>query len=167
MVLSRSLVVPLVAVIGVALIDGVVASGGSLFGHFWTIWLIVGGLAALVIVTLAAQIEAACDVFDPMAEAHFTYVDGQTLLVATALIVVGVAVFLGTCIPDALAGLAREEVRAFGRWVGSVTIIMGFALAIARGTVGTRSGTMAAAMPEMPSAQPQEPPAHDAAGRAA
>ena len=65
------------------------AAGFSSSLRAWGGWPIVGGLAVLVIAALVGQVQAAADAADdPEAEAHFADVDGQTMLLAAALVIV-------------------------------------------------------------------------------
>lgn len=134
MFLNRNVLLPLAALIGAAIVDGVFAAGIGSPARAWTAWPVVGGLAALVIAALVFQVQAATDV-DPDADAYFAAVDGQTALLAATLVIVGIALLLGTTAPGnppAAGGLA------FPAWAGVVTALMGFVLTFAKLAIGAR-----------------------------
>lgn len=150
--LSRTIVLPLAALIGAALVDGAFAAGAGFLGSGWTVWPIVGGLAALVIVALTAQVQAARAEDAPEADAYFALVDGQTALVSAALVVIGLALLFAACAPDIAA--QSEGARAFVGWAGFVTATMGFVLAAAKSAIGTRKNACASPLP--PGIRPQD-----------
>jgi hypothetical protein len=124
------MMLPLSVLIGAALVDGALLGGARFPGPAWAIWAIVGGLAALVIATLAAQVRAAAPDIDNEADHVFAAVDGQTELIAAALVTVGFALLLGAWAPR--GGLA------FVAWAGIATAAMGFSLAIFKCVIGAR-----------------------------
>lgn len=128
--LSRTVMLPLTALIGAAIVDGAVLGGARFPGPAWAVWAIVGGLAALVIATLAAQVRAAAPAIEDEADHVFAAVDGQSELIASALVIVGFALLLGAWAPR--GGMA------FAAWAGIATVAMGFALAIFKCVIGAR-----------------------------
>lgn len=134
--LSRHLLLTLAALVGAAIVDGMLGAGWGFFGRAWIGWLIVGGLAAIVIAAIGAQVHALPAEAHTEADAYYAAVEGQTELIASALIIIGIALLLGTCAPTgALGGGAAAE---FTVWAGLVTLLMGVALAIAKRTIGGR-----------------------------
>ncbi|MEZ5786713.1 MAG: hypothetical protein R3D62_09680 [Xanthobacteraceae bacterium] len=163
MFLSRNLLLPLAALIGAAIVDGVFAAEIGSPARAWAGWPIVGGLAVLVIAALVAQVRAATD-DDPDADAHFTAINGQTTLLAAALVVAGIALLLGTTAP----GNPPANELAFPAWAGVVTVLMGFVLTVAKHMIGIRR-TAPFVEPWTPGGphwspreRPRAHPAHDA-----
>jgi hypothetical protein len=169
MFLSRNLLLPLTALIGAAIVDGVFAAGIGSPARAWTGWPIVAGLAVLVIAALYAQVQAATD-DDPDAGAHFATVDGQTTLLAATLVIAGIALLLGTTAPG---NPPQTGDLAFPAWAGAITMLMGFVLTIAKAVIGARKIAPFAG-PWTPNAsrwtapeKPQAQPAPDTAGHPA
>lgn len=128
--LSRTVTLPLAALVGAAVVDGAFMTRPGIVS-VWTAWAIVGGLAALVIAALAAQVRAAAAEVEGEADDAFAAIDGQTGLIAAALVIVGVALFL----------VAFAPVRggtAFAAWAGFVAAAMGITLAIVKCAIGGR-----------------------------
>lgn len=121
---------PLAALISAAVVDGALL-GRPAITPVWTAWTIVGGLAALVIAALAAQVRAAAAEVEGEADDAFAAVDGQTGLIAAALVIAGVAVFLVAFAPP-------RGGAAFAAWAGVVAAAMGFTLAIGKCVIGGR-----------------------------
>lgn len=134
MFLSRNLLLPLAALTGAAIVDGVFAAGIGSPARAWAGWPVVGGLAVLVIAALIAQVRAATD-DDPDADAHFTAVNGQTTLLAATLVIAGIALLLGTTAPG---HPPQTGDLAFPAWAGVVTVLMGFVLTVAKHMIGIR-----------------------------
>jgi hypothetical protein len=131
---TRTLLLPLAVLVGAAVIDGAIASGGGGFvGPGLSAWPIVGGLAMLVIVTLATQVKAVAEVEPTEHGARFATITGQTAVVAVGLMVVGLALLMGSCAPDLGA---RTGGLPFAAWAGFATLSMGIVLAIARSALG-------------------------------
>lgn len=136
MLLSRNLLLPLAALIGAVIVDGVIAAATGSPSRAWTGWPVVAGLAVLVVAALYEQVSAATD-DDPDAAAHFAAVNGQTTLLAATLIIVGVALLLGTTAP----GNKHSAELSFAAWAGATTALMGFVLTVGKAMIGTRKTT--------------------------
>jgi hypothetical protein len=125
--LSQTVMLPLAALIGAAVVDGALITRPGMTAA-WTAWAIVGGLAVLVIAALDAQVRAASA--EGEADDAFAAVDRQTCLIASALVIAGVALFLVSWAPRGGTG--------FAAWAGVVAAAMGFALAIIKCVIGGR-----------------------------
>lgn len=128
---SRMLTLPLVVLIGAGIVDGTVLGGTCLGGRSLSALPVVGGLAALVISALSDQVHAASAAESENGIADLlSDVRKQNTLLASGLVITGLAVLLSTFAPRSGAG--------FATWAGVAILAMGFVLAIFKSIVGER-----------------------------
>lgn len=97
-------------------------------------WPIVIGLAAIVIVTLAAHVRSIASATENAEASKVIAARGRSALVSTGMVVCGIALLLGTCAPG---GGARG--MNFTLWIGWSVLVMGIVLTYAIGTIGRRN----------------------------
>ena len=116
----------------------VVLAAGFVFGALTTNivphprWLIAIGLATVVLVTLAVHVRGIAAATKNAEASKIVATRGRSTLVATGMVVVGVALLLGTCAPSARGG-------SFTLWFGWSVLVMGLVLAHATNLIGRRS----------------------------
>jgi hypothetical protein len=114
-----------------------ILAGGVLFGAVAAAfsnnpaWPIAIVLALIVIVTLAFHVNGIAAATGNREAGKVIVTRGHSTMIATGLIVIGIALLLGTCAPS-----AGRHGAAFTVWLGFAALLMGVVLSYAMGLVG-------------------------------
>jgi len=117
-----------------------ILAGGTLFGAMAATalsdpgWPIAIVLAAIVILTLAFHVCGVTAATENPEAGKIIAARGRSTMVATGMVVTGIALMLGTCAP----GPGARGMN-FGIWFGWATLVMGLVLTYATGLVGRSS----------------------------